>query len=361
MFYQFGIVKDFEAKKYINEATNLLQTGTVSSPNFWLYSVQIFLIAAAMKLKTGFLSVVLVQILFNGIATYAFYRFTSKISNRITTIIITLFLICNYPFQTFNTALQTESLFYSLTILFSCYLLQLRKLTIKNSVIIFLFIIAVSFTRPTGLFFIPATALYIVFRFFKRFSTLRKLFIIVISCIGFLYLLNVALGSGGEFDFMLPFRDENIICGVPSIPYFKDIKIASNPNSIYGLLYYITHNFDQFIRLAWLRSKAFFGLFRSYYSFGHNLYLGLYFLPFYFLLVMSIQKWIKRNKYLLLYSISLIIITWGSVILTCDDWHNRFYLSTVPYIYILAIPSLQKITGKLKKHDYHRNAETKNI
>jgi hypothetical protein len=354
IFYQYGIVTDFEAKKYINEAGNLLQNGTVSTPNFWLYSSQIFLIAAAMKLKTGFLSVVIVQLFFNGLATYIFFKFVSKTSNRITAIIITLFLICNHPLQTFNTSLQTESLFYSLTLLFSCYLLQLKELTFRNFAFILLFIVLISFTRPTGLFFIPATAVYIVFRFFRHFSILSKLFIIAISCIVFFYFLNIAIGSGGELDFMLPFRDENIICGVPSIPYEKDIKISSNPNSLFGLLYYITHNFEQFIRLAWLRSKAFFGLFRSYYSVGHNLYLGLYFFPFYFLLVTSIRAWIKRNKYLLLYCISLIIITWGSVILACDDWHNRFYLSIVPFIYILSVPAVQKIamrfSGKYNAH-----------
>ena len=355
VFYQFGVVTDFEAKKYINEAGNLLKNGAVSSPNFWLYSIQIFLIAVATKLKAGFLSVVIFQLAFNALATYTFFRFISGISDRMTASILTLFFICNYPLQTLNTSLQTESLFYSFTLLFSCYLLHLKELTLKNSVFILLFIILISFTRPTGLFFIPATVLYIVFRFFPHFSILSKLFIIAISCIGFLYFLNIAIGSGGEFDFMLPFRDENIICGVPSIPYDKDIKISSNPNSLYGLLYYVTHNFDQFVRLAWLRSKAFFGLFRSYYSFGHNLYLGFYFLPFYFLLVLSVRYWIKRNKYLLLYCLSLILITWGSVILTCDDWHNRFYLSIVPYIYILSVPSVQRLVMKFSNKNKNKS------
>lgn len=355
ILYKFGIVTDFEAKKYINEAGNLLQNGTVSTPNFWLYSVQIFLIAAAIKLNTGFLAVVIVQLFFNGLATYIFFRFISKTSNRIAAFIITLLLICNFPIQTFNTALQTESLFHSFTILFSCYLLTQEKLNFKNSILIFLFLVVISFTRPTGLFFIPATALYLFFRFFYSFSVVLKLSITVAASIGFLFFLNIALGSGGELDFMLPFRDERIICGVPTLPHFQNIRTSENPNSVFGLLYYITHNFDQFIRLTWFRSKAFWGLFRSYYSFSHNLYLGLYFFPFYILVIASIRKWIKRNKYILIYCCSLILITWGSVILTCDDWHNRFFLSIVPYIYILAIPILQKLTNKLSNNGGDRS------
>jgi hypothetical protein len=157
----------------------------------------------------------------------------------------------------------------------------------------------------------------------------------------------MALGSGGELDFMLPFRDESIICGVPTRSYQADIQTSSDPNSIFGLIYYVTHNFDQFTRLAGLRSKAFLGLTRSYYSSGHNIYLILYFYPLYFLAVFSIRRWFKTNVYLLLYCFSLIFVTWSTVILTCDDWHNRFFLSIVPYIYILAIPAIKNIINKI--------------
>lgn len=347
IYYQYGIVTDFEAKKYINEAGNLLQNGTVSTSNYWLYSIQIFLIATAIKLKTGFLSVVILQLIFNGWAAFLFFKFISKSSNRVTAFIITLFLICNYPFQTFNTSLQTESLFYSFTIMFSCYLLQLEKLTFKNFVLIFFFVMLIVFTRPTGLYFIPATTVYLFFRFFRSPSIVLKLISALLVTVGFLFLLNTAMGSGGELDFMLPFRDESIICGVPTLPHLQNIKTSENPNSFLGLVYYITHNFSQFIRLAWFRSLAFWGLFRTYYSFGHNLYLGLYFLPFYILVAISIRKWFRKNRSIFLYCSLIIIITWGSVIMTCDDWHNRFYLSIVPYIYVLSIPAIEKVTNKL--------------
>lgn len=349
LFYQYGIQTDFEARKYIEQADILINTGTVSSPNFWLYSTQIFLIAAAKKIQAGLISVVIIQWLFNLLTTWCLYKFTVRISGKITGLIITLLFIFNFPLQTFNSFLQTESLFHSLTILFSCYLLSLSRLTWRNFTYIFLFLALISFTRPTGLLWFPCSFLYLFFRFFRGFSFLVKIGITVAASVGFLFFLNSALGSGGELDFMLPFRDERIICGVPTLPYFTDIKISDNPNSVFGLLYYITHNFDQFARLAWLRSKAFFGLYRSYYSSGHNIYLAAYFFPMYLLALFSLRKWISHNKHLLLYCLSLIGITWISVIITCDDWHNRFFLSVVPYIYILSIPAVKSITGKLSK------------
>ncbi|MCC7400047.1 MAG: glycosyltransferase family 39 protein [Chitinophagaceae bacterium] len=346
IFYRFGIVTDFEAVKYINEAKNLLENGTLSSPNFWMYSTQIFLIATAIKFNSGFLSVVIIQLILNIIATYVFYKFIQKSANKTAAFILTLLLICNYPFQTFNTALQTESIFFSLSIIFSCYLLQLKKITLKNLSLVFLFIILIIFTRPTGLYFVPATALYLFFHFFRSFPVFLKLGIIVLISATFLYFLNAAIGSGGELDFMLPFRDESIICGVPALSYTHDIKVSENPNSIYGLIYYITHNFTQFIHLAWLRSKAFWGLFRSYFSLGHNLYLGLYFFPVYLLVLLSIREWCHKNRHTFLYCLSLVLITWAGVILTCDDWHNRFLLGMMPFIYILSIPALKRITDK---------------
>ena len=75
---------------------------------------------------------------------------------------------------------------------------------------------------------------------------------------------------------MLPFRDERIICGVPTLPHFVDIKVSDNPNSCRGLWYYITHNFSQFIRLAAIPAGPF-GMQRDYYSSGHNVYLAIYF------------------------------------------------------------------------------------
>ncbi|MDP4263022.1 MAG: hypothetical protein Q8941_10875 [Bacteroidota bacterium] len=346
LFYRYGIVTELEAAKYIAEADNLIAKGTVSSPNFWLYSTQIFLITAAKQLNAGYIPVAMVQWLFNGLATWYFYKFAARISNKITGVITALLLVFNIPLQTFNFFLQTESLFCSFTLLFSCYLLSLEKLTLKNFMAVFLFLLLICFTRPTGLLWVPCTFLYLFFRFFRPLSVLVKTIITGIASIGFLFFLNAALGSGGELDFMLPFRDERIICGVPTLSHFIEIKTSRNPNSVFGILYYITHNSGQFLRLAWLRSRAFFGLFRTYYSTGHNIYLGLCFYPLYFFSLLSIRQWMRQNKHLLLFCSSLVMLTWVSVILTCDDWHNRFFLSVVPYIYILAIPFIKHFTDK---------------
>src|SRR5258706_11565897 len=151
LFYRHGVFTGLEAGKYIAEANNLLDHGNVSSPNFWLYSVQIFLIAAANKLHTGYISVVMVQLLFNALATYSLYRLCLRFSNRSTAFLCLLLFIFNYSFQTFNTFLYTESLFYSFIILLSCYLLQLTRITAGHLIKLILFLLLISLTRPSGL------------------------------------------------------------------------------------------------------------------------------------------------------------------------------------------------------------------
>jgi len=348
---RYGIVTELEAEKYIYEAEHLLAKGTVSSPNYWLYSVQICLIILSIKLKLGFVFVYLVQLFFSGLSLYYFFRLVSGISNTATAFAISLLLALNIPYQTFNCQLQTESLFFSFTILLSCYVLRLTKLDIAATVRILLFLIVILFTRPTGLLFLPCVAIFLFFRFFSAYSVLLKSFIVIAVSFSFLYVLNKALGSGGQLDFMLPFRDERIICGVPTLPGFIPINTNDNPNSISGLLYYVTHNPDQFLRLAWLKTKSFFGATRPYYSSAHNLFLCILYFPLYIFSLLSISWWWNHNRNILLYCLSLIMITWLCVILTCDDWHNRFYLSIIPYFYILSVPAVKKLIHKLySKH-----------
>lgn len=335
-----GIYLEGESAKYIYQGHVLLNTGAPESANFWLYSVEIFLVAFCLKLHLGFFFVVFIQLLFNAVATTFFYRTLHSIfENRQTAFLGTLLLLGNYYYQQFNTFLYTESLFYSFTLILSCYLLHIRQLTIKNLLAVIGMLTIICFTRPTGLLFLPPTFLYLFLVFFQKMSTPKKIALLSVITIGFLLLLNIALGSGGELDIMLPFRDQSIICGVPTLAKPLPIKTAANGNSLYGLLYYILHNIPQFVKMGWLRTCAFFGLYRDYFSTGHNLYLLIYFNFIHLLALLSLPHWFKRNADIAIYLLSAIGLTWLTAILTCDDWHNRFYLDISPFLIILAMPA----------------------
>jgi hypothetical protein len=156
--------------------------------------------------------------------------------------------------------------------------------------------------------------------------------------------VNAVIGSKGEWDFILPYQQEQIICGLPRIEN-ATAGNTNNPNedSLYGLLYYITHHFGLFVKLAVLKSIAFFGLLRSYYSISHNLILAIFFYPLYVAFILSLTWWMKNERYRLLFLTGAIGLTWATTMLTCDDWHNRWLLSVSPWIILMALPAINNL------------------
>ena len=344
--YKNGIVATGEAGKYISQANLFIQTGHLSASNLWMYLTQIALLSFCIKFNLSFAVAVMLQLIFNLLSTFYFYKTLRNIFNADTIALAgTIILLLNQPYQEFNTFLQTESLFFSFTLILSCYVIHIEKIALKNFGAIILLLMIVSITRPTGLLFIPPVFIYLFFVFFKKLSRVKKISILGAVGFLFLFLVNKALASGGEFDFMIPFRDEDIICGLPSITHSTAINTGDESNSIFGLLFYVMHNFSQFIRLAWLKTIAFFGLYRTYYSRWHNMYLIIYFYLIHILAIAGISFWIKNHLHKFLYFISVILITWLTVMLTCDDWHNRFYLSISPYLIILCMAFIKKLSN----------------
>ena len=347
LIYNYGIVTGNEAGKYIGQAELLIQSGDVSHPTMWFYSTEIFLIAASKLLGTGYVSVLIIQLLFNAVAMVLFYRLAMHLASPVAAFFITLLLIFNYSFQAFNTFLYTESLFFSFTIILAYYLLTLDKLNPQRILVIILLLLLICFTRPSGFLLVPAVLLYIFSRFLSRWTLPARLVTFILLVCLFLFSLNAVIGSGGELDFMLPFREEHIICGMPTV--ISNGSTDPADNSIFGLLSYAAQHPGDFMRLAFQRSRAFFGLMRSYYSTGHNIYLAFYFIPVYLLILFSLRHWWKKNRPVLIFCLAAVAATWMSVIFTCDDWHNRFYLSILPFLYLLAMPAIDILVALFKK------------
>lgn len=339
-----GIYLEQESAKYINQAHLLLSTGKPESNNFYLYFIQILLLAFCIKFHLGFISAVLIQLFFNLVSTAFFYKTLIYIFNDTRIAFAgTILLLSNYYYQEFNTFLYTESLFYSFVLILSCYIIHIRTLNTKKLLVVAGMLAIICITRPTGLLFLPPTFLYLFLVFFRNMATWKKLSLLAGIAVVFLFFLNLALGSGGELDFMLPFRDERIICGLPTLPGFIPIKETANGNSLYGLVYYVTHNTSQFLNVSARKSVAFWGLYRHDYSTRHNIYLIAFFGILYLMALASLGHWYRHNRDILCYLVSGMALNWFTVMLTCDDWHNRFYLTISPFLIILAMPFLNRL------------------
>ena len=341
LLLHYGVITDLEAAKYINQAQIFLATGKYSSNNFLFYSVEILFITLCLKLKLSYVLIIIVQIIFNGISIVCFYKLVNKISNNITiSFLSTLYFLIFIYYHLYNTFLFTESLFFSFSIIYTYFLFSRKRLTIKNIFLMLLFLSILYLTRPTGIFFIPSTFIFLFVKFYSK-NSFKIIGIAGFTALVFLYyLFNYSLSSGGEFDFLLPYLNETIICGVQTIKEPHIIIIPVEKNSIGGLFYIITHHFNLFAKLAVQRLNAFFGISRSYYSVFHNIFASSYFYLIYIIIIAAIKKLFKSNKaevWFLICNISLMALT---VMLCCDEWANRFILSVLPFFLLLAVISI---------------------
>jgi hypothetical protein len=348
LLWQNGIVTTLEAVKYIEQAKVFLATGKYSSNNFLFYSVQILLIATCLKLKISFLFLVIVQIIFNGISLACFYKLVKNLSGSIAlSFISTLYFLVFIYYHLYNTFLFTESLFYSFSVIYTYFLFSREKITTKNILLILLFLSILYLTRPTGIFFIPATSLFLIIKFYSNHAFRIIAISTCLALIFFYFLFNLSLGSGGEFDFLLPYLDERIICGVPTINESHNISVPVEKNSIAGLFYIITHHFALFFRLAIQRLIAFFGIYRPYYSTLHNVIASGYFYFIYLIIAVNVRNLFRENKAEVWFLISNIGLMALTVMLSCDEWSNRFILSYLPAFLLLVVIAISNYKNRV--------------
>ena len=114
-----GIYTKEEAVKYIDEGAYFLQHHTFSQPKYLFYSTYVAINSFFRLTGIGVVGVYISQLLINGVATICFYCFNLHISsNREVSFLATLLLILCVPFQKWTAYLFTESIFFSLIIIY---------------------------------------------------------------------------------------------------------------------------------------------------------------------------------------------------------------------------------------------------
>ena len=344
LIWQIGIVTNLEAATYISVAKTYIATGHYPSRNFLFYSVQIWLDIFCLKFKTGFWPVVAIQLLLNGLSTIFFYKLILKCSAKeITAFGFTLALTGLYYYQLYNVHLYTESIFFSLGILYTYYLFSLQRFSSRSCILIILGIALLCLTRPTGIFFFPASFLYLLLKFYGKRAKIVSLVSLVVGGLLFYLLLNFALTSGGALDFLLPYVQQQIICGIPGGAERNDIIVNGNQNSIQGIWYIISHHPQLFFLLGAKRFLAFWGIYRSYYSTTHNLFACTYFYTAYLLALLAIKKIYRHFAAVGAYILTLVLLLTITVVISCDEWHNRFIFGILPFLLLAASFFFKKI------------------
>jgi hypothetical protein len=341
----FGIHTELEGEKYTIQADYFLKNGNFTEARHIFYVTTILIIGFS-KLLTGHLWLAFIILWFiNWLAYVSFFKAISKwIQSETEALIICSCLLLFFPFQMWTNYLYTENIFYSLVLLFISKLiaLQANHLNLKNYLSLILVLILLIISRPFGILFAIPAMLYCFL-----IETKSKKFIVIVIGFMFLFLFQyiskIVFTTTPDWTVQRSFIEENLICDVPTnLSKKHELTLINTGNPLQELLYYITHNFSHFTKLAFLRLKLFFINTRTYYSFWHNGLLLAVFIPLYLLIILKIKQVYKlAGKAFFSFTISIVAIFAAAVATQCDDYHNRFFMTLMPIWIILCWLSIR--------------------
>jgi hypothetical protein len=350
MYYNlFGVFTKLEAEKYIYEASYFIRYGSMSASRYWFYAATIFIIAFATKIKIGLAGAFIIQACLNFFAYLFFYKALKTIFHNVTAILIILYLIAFLPYQSWVVFLYTESVFYSSILLLLSVLILYKPDSIKNIAIIFITLLLTLISRPLGILFTISTYLYLFYSANKKWKIILFCGSVILVAV-FYYIVNTIFSSIEDWTITKPFEEENIICDLPSTIHTTTLYLDKTAKPLYQLLFYIYHNLGHFIHYAAIKLRYFFLMRRDYFSSKHNAYLLINIIPIYLLSVGSLFiKNVKFKKEITVFLISSIVLYAITIVLQCDDYHNRFVLSIFPFFVILAAKTIEYVViGKRK-------------
>ncbi len=342
-----GITTDMEGQVYTNVANHLLEHGYYEASKSLFYSVPIGVLALCIKTGIGYTGFVLIQLLINGLATISFYKLAHFLSdNTKTANIATGLFMVFIPLQIWNTYLYTESLFISLGIIFSSWLLR-SNMRLSLLPLVLGGLVVLTLTRPSGILFVVPTFIYLLqklivgrYAIAKRLAILAGAGAITVFFVNYLYRTG-----GGDLDVMKPYIEEHIICFMPAPQPNGHLQLVQTGQPIGDLWYYMLHNPAHFLRLFGLRLWGFVNLARPYYSTLHNMALYLTMLPIYLFAIIGFAKKIKPGGRL--YMGALLLVYAVAIAMQCDDYHSRFIMVLFPYILFFAAVGITKALGML--------------
>jgi hypothetical protein len=329
-FFLWGTQTELESLKYIHAADYLLQYGHFPEKRYWFYSITVFIIALSKWMNTGHGFVFFVQLLLSLTAHLSFFKGLQSQcrENHPAPLITTAVLCLVLPYQRWNFTLYTESVFYSLVLIFFSFCMLQKEFKLKTTFIQGLLLLLVILSRPLGVLILIPWILFHLSYLIKK----RKRLISVLLGFGIIILIlicEIILSNIKGYDILEAYRQGNIICGIASFNQGSfTVGFEKTSTSIWNLLLYITENPVLFLNLSWEKTIAFFLMFRDYYQWKHNFLLlvlcAILYLPIIFNFLKEKIDPFSRYIYLVIISFYL------AVVLQCDDYHSRFILTLVP-------------------------------
>lgn len=350
LLFKSGIQLDGEAEKFVENAHRLLNGQRFFNGIFgYFYFAFTLLVAVFLKLSINLALIGLLQICFSFFAAICLYKLLMQClnSSSIAFLFFMVYLLC-YPIQKWNFFLYSESLHTSFLVV-GVYLFQKWQNDKKfiNLFVLGIMLLLILFSRPVGVLFLISLIIVLMIGLYRSKSKILFYILSGISIVSIVILLNFPFSAFVNPDSI---RRMEIICQVPEANHTAAYQ-EYNREGLYKALTVIKNEigFRNFFKTGLKKLGYFFGMYRNYYSWQHNLLL-ICFTVFYPLASIAVfSEPAKSFYYARLFAIIYLLFTSAGIFFTCDEWSNRFVSPAFPYILILAAGGFLKVSAYLKK------------
>jgi hypothetical protein len=346
LFYIYGVRSLYDSRLYIDSADFLVANGSIDESYRLFYAVPISVLAFCRWLfPEQVIPFLIFQILLSGVAAVSLYRAAEKVFNSsLAGFFSVMILLLWWDIIQWNTTVMTESIFLSLM----CLLLyMLVKFSGKKNdwMWITLLMIAILFTRPTGIIAVVVTLLFFIRYYWHNVLSGRFLRTSLIICLTFIAICGAYL-MFSLWDFTEQLYKGNLITyadvaeGSPL--YDESLQLKTDglqlgdqeSHPLIKLLSFITSNPLHFIKAAAMKIAYLMTAIRPYYSWQHNVASGVWLLIIYIMFFLGYRE--SRNAPVKYSVLAMIVINCLLVGISTVDWDNRFYIPMVPGIVLMA-------------------------
>ena len=337
LYLRYGIQTGLESEKYINQATQLYETGGLSEFRYHFYFGIIGLLYFVKLLGLDIYSAIYIQLVFSLAAHVYLYNSLKlnpaiSISSRIGALLL---IIIAPSFEYWNWTLYSESIFFSAILFFVATCIK-NKPTEKRFIAIQVLLLTFCIlSRPSGVLLIIPWILYVLQTNFKHRSWKMISACLLAGGVALIAISNIILGTIGGWHVMDPFTNGYVICNISE--YSQAHQFSLTANSPIGQLIEFTVKYPaEFLSLTFKKMVAFFTQYRDYYSPLHNAFVIIYSLVTLGLFLKGLIFEKTKDPLSLMFRSTIALWT-ISIIFQCDDYHSRFYNAILPLVILIGI------------------------
>ncbi|WP_460891242.1 hypothetical protein [Rufibacter soli] len=303
------------------------------------------LIAAALKLGTPFIYIVVFQILLSFLAVVFIYKTIYSLTNNYFCAFMAALLLAScQDIQQWNYYLLTESVFTS--VLVACaYIVTCLKG--KARWLLTPLVIYASILRPNGFIIVASIFIfYFYLAYLKADKYHRRNLELGLLIMG-AFLLLIANQLLSPFTIVETYARGEIIYGSPEYKIAPPATLKMPPKEALALqkiVLFFWENPVFALQQFFAKGLVFLAFIKPYFSLAHKVIIALTVYPCYFLIFQAFT--LRTTRPYSLMFVSVIILQTLIVMATSEDWDCRFITPILPFVFMLGTLGLSQVLLK---------------